>query len=113
MIPATLAVFFIIIAFIAANVPWLTDRFFLVVKLRRKHGWLRWLEWLLLYVLAGLLAAGLEYKVTGVDHEQGWEFYVTTFCLFMVFGLPGFIYHYDLKQILQERARRAADASGK
>lgn len=103
MIPLSLAIFFLVVAFLAANVPWLSERFLLIVKLRCKSGWLRWLEWLLLYMLIGLLAAGLEYKATGTGHAQDWEFYVTTLCLFMVFGLPGFIYHYDLRKILQER----------
>lgn len=102
MIPKTLAIFFIIAAFCAANVPWLSERFLGFFKPPRKNGWLRWLEWLLLYALTGLLAVALEYKVAGTGHAQDWEFYVTTFCLFLVFGLPGFIYHYDLKKMLQE-----------
>lgn len=107
MIPASLALFFIVSAFLAANLPWLSERFLLIVKLPRKNGWLRWLEWLLLYALTGLLAYGLEYKATGTSHVQDWEFYVTTLCLFMVFGLPGFIYHYDLRKILRERSGSA------
>ncbi|MGR8935061.1 MAG: DUF2818 family protein [Gammaproteobacteria bacterium] len=102
MIPKYLAVAFLVIAFLAANLPWLSERFLGVIILPRKNGRLRWLEWLLLYVLTGLLAFALEYKVTGTGHAQDWEFYVTTFCLFMVFGLPGFIYHYDLKKMLHK-----------
>lgn len=41
-----------------------------------------------------------DYNLTGVIHRQGWEFYATTLSLFVVFALPGFIYHYDLKRIL-------------
>ena len=92
---------FILIAFIAANIPWLSERFLLVLAMR-KNAWLRWLEWLLLYGLTGLLSVGLEYKVTGVRQPQDWEFYVVTLSLFMVFALPGFIYHYDLKEMLQQ-----------
>jgi hypothetical protein len=112
MTPVSLAVFFIVAAFLAANVPWLSERFLAFIKLPRKNGWLRWLEWLLLYALTGLLAAGLEYKVTGTGHAQGWEFYVTTLCLFMVFGLPGFIYHYDLKNILRRNDGQLNDSDG-
>ena len=65
-----------------------------------KNAWWRWLEWLLLYFIMGFLAFALERKITGVHHQQDWEFYVTTLSLFMVFALPGFIYHYDLKRIL-------------
>jgi hypothetical protein len=112
MVTKIIVVCFILAMFLAANVPWLSDRLFMLIKVERKTGGLRWLEWLLLYLLAGLLAAGLEYKVTGTKHAQGWEFYVTTFCLFVVFALPGFIYHYDLKKILQKRhGQPAGDAS--
>jgi Protein of unknown function (DUF2818) len=91
---------FILAAFFAANIPWLSERFLLVVTIRKSAS-LRWLEWLLLYVLIGILSVGLEYKVTGVRQAQDWEFYVVTLSLFMVFALPGFIYHYDLKKMLQ------------
>ena len=88
------------VAFIAANLPWLTERFLLVIKLN-KTAWWRWLEWLVFYCLTGLLAATLENKLTGTVHAQQWEFYVATLCLFVVFALPGFIYHYDLKKLLK------------
>ncbi len=89
---------FILVAFITANIPWLSDRFLVVFSIRNKNGWLRWLEWVLLYGLVGLLAVGLERKLTGVWYDQDWEFYVTNLCLFIVFALPGFIFHYDLKK---------------
>lgn len=91
--------FLIWVAFIAANIPWLSDRFLTVYKMQ-KNAWWRWLEWLILYFLTGLIAVILEYKVTGLLYSQDWEFYVTTLSLFMVFALPGFIYHYDLKKTL-------------
>ncbi|MBS4050427.1 MAG: DUF2818 family protein [Methylomonas sp.] len=58
------------------------------------------MEWLLCYGLVGLLAMALENKLTGGLHNQQWGFYVATLCLFVVFALPGFIYHYDLKKLL-------------
>jgi len=88
------------VAFIAANLPWLSERFLLVVRLNKTAGW-RWLEWLVAYGLVGLLAMALENKLTGGLHSQQWEFYVATLCLFIVFALPGFIYHYDLKKLLK------------
>lgn len=91
----------LVVAFVAANLPWLSERFLLVVKLNKTAGW-RWLEWLVCYALVGLLAMALENKLTGGLHTQQWEFYVATFCLFMVFALPGFIVHYDLKKLLKE-----------
>ncbi|MGD7033963.1 DUF2818 family protein [Alkalicoccus sp. WONF2802] len=69
----------------------------------RKNAWWRWLEWLILYGLIGLLAVFLEYRQNGVIHRQDWEFYETTLSLFVVFALPGFIYHYDLKRTLSSK----------
>lgn len=88
------------VAFAAANLPWLSERFLLVINLN-KTAWWRWLEWLVCYGLTGLLAMALEHKLTGGLHAQQWEFYVATLCLFVVFALPGFIYHYDLKKLLK------------
>jgi hypothetical protein len=102
MAPTGLYGFFILAAFVAANIPWVSDRFLMVFK-RDKNAWLRWLEWLAMYVLAGALSVALEYKLTGTRHVQGWEFYVATLCLFLVFALPGFIYHYDLKRLLSKK----------
>lgn len=109
--PTTSAVWLLLaIAVIAANLPWLSERVMLVYQLqdKLKPGWMRLLEWLVLYVLVGLLAFGLEKKVTGQIHPQGWEFYTVTLCLFFVFALPGFIYRYDLKKHLDRRKRRRA-----
>lgn len=91
------------VALAAANLPWLSERFLLVVKLN-KTAWWRWLEWLVCYGLTGLLASAFENKLTGGVHTQQWEFYVATLCLFMVFALPGFIYHYDLKKLLKAQS---------
>lgn len=87
-------------AFIAANLPWLSRRFLLVGDFEKTAAW-RWLEWLVYYGLTGLAAAALEFKFTGVVYSQQWEFYLATLCLFVVFALPGFIYHYDLKKLLK------------
>lgn len=105
MAPSHIYLTIILAAFITANIPWLTERFLLVVKLN-KTAWLRWLEWLLLYLIVGALSFAVEYKLTGTLYPQGWEFYVTTLCLFIVFALPGFIYHYDFKHLL---GRKNAD----
>ncbi len=99
---------FIFVAFGIANIPWLNERF-LGFRIQTKNGWLRWLEWLLLYGMVGMLSVAVEYKVTGGHYQQEWEFYVTTLCLFMVFALPGFIYHYDLKKYLQKRSVLISD----
>ncbi len=96
----------IVIAVLAANLPWLSERFFFFFAAPgsgRKKAWMRLLEWLVLYFLVGLGAFGLEKKYNGVIHHQAWEFYAVTFCLFLVFALPGFIYRVDLKRHLERR----------
>lgn len=90
----------VIVSVVLANLPWLTPRFLLVFPLRRRAKTLPicLLEWLLYYGLAGALALGVERKLTGGLYAQGWEFYVVTFFLFMVFALPGFIYRLEFQR---------------
>ncbi|HTT08088.1 MAG TPA: DUF2818 family protein [Gammaproteobacteria bacterium] len=85
---------------VLANLPWLTARFLLVFQLGRGAKTLAvcLLEWLIYYGLAGAVALGVERKMTGGLYAQGWEFYVVTFFLFMVFALPGFIYRLEFKR---------------
>lgn len=100
----------LMLALIAANLPWLSERRGLVGPLgsRNKNEWWRLGEWLGLYGLVGVVALGLERRVEGGIHPQGWEFYVVTLCLFAVFALPGFIYHHDLRYHLRRHYRRRA-----
>ena len=95
----------IIIALITANLPWISERVFFVGKPAggEKSAWLRWLEWLVLYFVAGAMTLGMEKKLNGEIYAQDWEFYAVTLCLFLVFALPGFIYRYDLRHHLQRR----------
>jgi hypothetical protein len=85
---------FLALAFFLANLPWLSQRCFLILQCERKSPWLRLLEWFVLYFVVGLLALGLEKQVTGSVYPQGWEFYTVTLSLFMVFAFPGFIYRF-------------------
>lgn len=107
----TLAVMaLLVVAVLAANLPWLSERFLFVFPAPGgvKSAWLRLLEWLVLYFLVGGIALGLEQKSFGERHAQDWEFYAVTLCLFLVFALPGFIYRYDLKGLLARAKRRNA-----
>jgi len=85
------------LAVIAANLPWLSERFLFFIRPAdaQKKFWMRLIEWLLLAVLTGLLAVGLERKATGGIHEQDWEFYAVGLFLFMVFAIPGFIWRHQ------------------
>ena len=95
----------IVIALIAANLPWMSERIFFVGKPASgsKGAWWRWLEWLILYFVTGAVTLGMEKKLNGEIYPQGWEFYAVTLCLFLVFALPGFIYRHDLLHHLQKR----------
>ena len=99
----TIIIIFLVAAFIAANLPWISERLFGIVKLKSgtKSVWMALLEWVVMYLLIGMVALGIEKKFTSDIYSQGWEFYASTLCLFLVFALPGFIYRFDLKHLLQ------------
>ena len=78
------------VAILAANLPFVTQRIGGVVAVPHKRFAWRLLEFLLLYLLVGLFAYMLESREMPV-HQQGWQFYVSTFALFVVFAFPGFV----------------------
>ena len=91
-------------ALVAANLPWLSERFgFVYGPAGGKREWMRLLEWLVLYGLVALIGVGLERKTQGQVHAQEWEFYVATLCLFMILALPGFVYRHVLRHLLARR----------
>lgn len=92
----------IIVTFVLANLPWFTDKLFAFKSLKQEKTFaIRLFEWFVLYFIIGGIALGMETKLNGVRHEQSWEFYVVTLCLFMVFALPGVIFQIDLKHHLR------------
>lgn len=103
MLNTTITIF-LFVAFIAANLPWITERLFGLIALKstKKPVWVSLVEWFVLYILIGLIALGLEKKFTSEIYPQDWEFYASTLCLFLVFALPGFIYRFDLKRLLKK-----------
>lgn len=97
-----LAWIYVLVALVAANLPWLSERIFFVVRPKdEKSPWTRLLEWLVLYFVVGGLGIGLEQRSTGEIYPQDWEFYAVTLSLFLVFAFPGFIYRYDLRKHLR------------
>jgi hypothetical protein len=84
----TLAVWLLILlAFVAANLPFINNRVFAVWQpksgVNSKAFWLRALELLALYVLVGALGIAFERWIGNV-FTQRWEFYAITFSLFVV-----------------------------
>lgn len=85
----------ILLAAVAANLPFVNQKLFGLVPLSRavKPLWMRLIELCALYAVTGLVAYGLESRI-GNAFSQGWEFYAITICLFIVLAFPGFVYRY-------------------
>lgn len=80
------------LAFLLANLPFLTAPLFGVFKLHQpKSLWLKCLELLVFYFLSGLAGWLIERRI-GQPSNQAWEFYAITFALFLTFAFPGFVY---------------------
>ncbi len=93
---ATASVWFVIVlAAVAANLPFANERLFAVLPLksRRKAFWMRLCELVALYAVVGGIAWALEKNIGSVQ-RQGWEFYAITGCLFIVLAYPGFVHRY-------------------
>lgn len=92
MTPATAIL--LLLTIVAANLPFLGDRFLFIIPLAKgKHfGW-HLLELAILYFAVGGASMLLEGQL-GPRHVQNWEFYAVTACLFLVFAFPGFTYRY-------------------
>lgn len=85
----------LLLALIAANLPFLIERAALVFRPKSGHkafGW-RVLEMIVLYFAVGTVAHFLEKKVV-TPQPQHWEFYAVTACMFIVLAFPGFVYRF-------------------
>jgi hypothetical protein len=85
----------IVVAFLAANLPFVNQRLLGVVPLKfaEKPLALRLAELVVLYFIAGGLGLLLENRA-GQIAPQGWEFYAVTGALFITLAFPGFIWRY-------------------
>ena len=87
----------LVISLTLANLPWLSDKFFIFFPPYRstvKRSWMRLLEWLVYGFLMLVFASALEKKMIASLHSQDWEFYAVFFSLFFVFAFPGFVYRH-------------------
>ena len=96
----------LIFSFIVANLPWISERFFIVFAPHggKKQTWMRLVEWLVFAALAVLFAWGIEQKSMGATHSQDWEFYAIFLSLFVVFAFPAFIYRHLLLPLYQRNS---------
>lgn len=81
------------LAALAANLPFVNERLFVVGPLRvprKSMGW-RLLELVLFGALVVALGMLLEARI-GQRHPQGWEFYAIVLCLFLTLAFPGFVW---------------------
>ena len=84
----------IVLALLAANLPFATERLFALLPLRGpKSLTLRLLELVALYLLVGGFGLLLERRA-GQIAPQGWEFYAITGTLFLTLAFPGFVWRY-------------------
>lgn len=91
--------FVILLAALAANLPFLNERLFGVISIAQpiKSIWLRLVELFSLYLLVRGVGYVLESRIGNV-FPQGWEFYAITACLFLVLAFPGFVFRYLRKR---------------
>jgi len=88
----------VLLAFLGANLPFISNRLFALVPLKApKSLAVRVGELLVWYLLVGALGLFLEQR-TGQIAPQGWEFYAITATLFITLAFPGFIYRYLFKR---------------
>jgi hypothetical protein len=91
--------FVILLAALAANVPFLNERLFGLVPVSSggKSMWIRLGELIVLYFLVRGAGYLLEARM-GNAFPQHWEFYAITACLFLVLAYPGFVFRYLRKR---------------
>ncbi len=101
MLSQSVAVWILIaLAVAAANLPFISERFFALVPIKSwvtKPGTVVVGELVLLYALIGLIGYAFEAALMN-PFPRGWEFYAITVCIFLVLGFPGFVYRYLLKK---------------
>lgn len=98
MTPSIAVTVLIVLALLAANLPFLNDRLLAVVPLKfPKNLAIRLLELVALYFVVGGIGLLLEQR-QGRIAPQGWEFYAITAALFLTLAFPGFVWRYLMKR---------------
>lgn len=84
----------VLLALLAANLPFLSQRLLVLGPLREPKplAW-RLLELVLLYFVVGGIGLALEHNA-GQIAPQGWEFYAVTGTMFLTLAFPGFVLRY-------------------
>ena len=84
----------LVVAVLAANLPFVNERLFAVGP-RRDPKPLAWRLLELALACAATLALGflIESRI-GQRQDQGWEFYAALAFMFLTFAFPGFVWRY-------------------
>lgn len=94
LVPAWAVISVLAVAMVAANLPFLNHRLFLIGPTRRPKPTLWHVIELLIYAtLVALLGRWLEGHV-GQTVAQRWEFYAIWACVFLTLAFPGFVWRY-------------------
>ena len=84
----------LLVAVVAATLPFVRERHFIVgPRGTPKSLGFRVLELLLLYLLTLGLGFAIEARI-GQRQPQGWEFYAAFGCFFVTLAFPGFVWRY-------------------
>ena len=101
LVPAWAVISVLVVGLVAATLPFMNQRLFLVGPARQpKPTFWHVLELLVYAVLVALLGRVLETHV-GQAAPQRWEFYAIWGCVFLTLAFPGFVWRY-----LRRGARR-------
>jgi hypothetical protein len=94
MSTSTHIVFLVLLALLAANLPFANQRILLVGPQRSsKPLFWRLIELVVLYFVVGGIGLAIE-NHNGQIAPQGWEFYAVTGTMFVTLAFPGFVYRY-------------------
>ncbi len=89
----------ILLALIAANLPFVNQRLMAVLPLRTAVKGLAWrlLELVLWYAFVIGVGMAME-RAQGQNQPQRWEFYAVTAAMFLTLAFPGFVYRYLVRR---------------
>lgn len=85
----------LLLAAVAANLPFVNERLFVVGPRREPAKSIAWrLLELGVYGALVISAGRLMERAIGQNAPQGWEFYAVLLCLFLTLAFPGFVWRY-------------------
>lgn len=85
----------LVVAIVAANLPFLNERLFVIGPRQQPQKYFGWrLVELVAFALLTLLLGGVLEASIGQRAPQAWEFYAAGGCLFITLASPGFVWRY-------------------